>query len=148
MDIQQRKCNTCREEKPATKEFFYANLHAKGGIEYRCKVCDNKKSELRKLKKMAVLKQGACVDCGREYHPCQMSFDHLPGLPKYKDINEMRSASMSRLQAEIKNCDLVCLNCHALRTWTRQRTVTAKDPDSQTTGRVDRIGQMIGQSNT
>jgi hypothetical protein len=46
-----------------------------------------------------------------------MHFDHRPGEVKEFNIGHQVTASMSRILAEIKKCDLVCANCHAERTW-------------------------------
>lgn len=37
-----RRCLECREEKPATLEFFYAMRSHKSGLQMRCKSCDNR----------------------------------------------------------------------------------------------------------
>lgn len=61
-----------------------------------------------------------CKDCGKFYHYCQMDFDHL--RDKTRSVNGMISASgKQRLLAEIAKCDLVCANCHRLRTFRRLR---------------------------
>ena len=117
----QRKCNLCRETFDATKEFFYGNKTDKLGIDKRCKKCDNKKAMMRKTKQYKILKNGPCVDCGMTLPPCAMSFDHLPGLPKNKELWQLRSSSMGEKLKEIANCELVCLNCHAMRTFYRSK---------------------------
>lgn len=64
-------------------------------------------------------KEGPCVDCGVQYPPYVMDFDHVRGEKKDKVSNVARSASIERLQAEIDKCDLVCANCHRERTHNR-----------------------------
>lgn len=60
-----------------------------------------------------------CVDCGQKYHYCQMQFDHI-GDDKIADINKlMKTRSIETVKAEIAKCELVCANCHAIRTWKR-----------------------------
>ena len=48
-----------------------------------------------------------------------MDFDHVRG--KTAGISRLLQAnvSMTRLLAEIAKCDLVCSNCHRIRTWNR-----------------------------
>ena len=57
-----------------------------------------------------------CVDCGGQFSPYAMQFDHL--FDKENDVsNLMRSCvSLERLQTEINKCEVVCANCHAVRT--------------------------------
>jgi len=51
-----------------------------------------------------------------------MDFDHLPGEDKVKYISKMvaRSWSLAKIDAEIAKCELVCANCHRIRTARRQ----------------------------
>lgn len=67
------------------------------------------------------LKRAPCVDCGQCFHPACMDFDHLPGSGKVLDISKMVSQglSQSRLESELSKCQLVCSNCHRLRTFNR-----------------------------
>lgn len=60
-----------------------------------------------------------CADCGINYHPAQMTFDHLG--EKTASINSMTSYSEERKVAELAKCEVVCANCHALRTWNRRQ---------------------------
>jgi hypothetical protein len=50
-----------------------------------------------------------------------MQFDHRPGEGKSFDVaSAVRGYSRKRILAEIAKCDLVCANCHAVRTYRRQ----------------------------
>jgi hypothetical protein len=44
-----------------------------------------------------------------------MDFDHRPGEIKVREIS-MFTAGFAALKREIAKCDLVCANCHRLRT--------------------------------
>ncbi len=66
-----------------------------------------------------------CADCGLFLPYVCMSFDHPPGADKVSDVSTMAKGNghlrgRKRLLAEIGKCDLVCLNCHALRTHERR----------------------------
>ena len=66
------------------------------------------------------LKSAPCADCGKLYHPCVMDFDHVRG-EKLGNISAMiRAVTMGKLSAEIAKCELVCSNCHRLRTHLRE----------------------------
>lgn len=59
-----------------------------------------------------------CVDCQKIYPYYVMDFDHL--RDKAKVVSRIvRSGSMTLLMAEIAKCELVCANCHRLRTFSR-----------------------------
>ncbi|HEX2084513.1 MAG TPA: hypothetical protein VHF89_02440 [Solirubrobacteraceae bacterium] len=65
-----------------------------------------------------------CADCGRYFHHAAMSFDHLSGSENAGDVAAMvRKPSRRTLLAEMAKCELVCANCHAVRTFTRGRGV-------------------------
>jgi hypothetical protein len=49
-----------------------------------------------------------------------MQWDHLPGTPKLGDISQgLRGLSRDEILEEIAKCELVCANCHAIRTFHR-----------------------------
>ena len=67
------------------------------------------------------LKSGPCTDCGGTFPSCAMTWDHLPGSIKLFEIGPNWSYSKQRILAEIDKCELVCANCHAIRTYNRKR---------------------------
>ena len=72
------------------------------------------------------LKSGRpCADCGGIFHHAAMTWDHLPGVTKVADLSTFLSRHRSRrlVLAEINKCELVCANCHAVRTFDRRRGV-------------------------
>lgn len=67
------------------------------------------------------LKRKPCVDCAGTFEPCQMQFDHI-GTDKVASVSQMvRGKGRAFVDAEIAKCELVCANCHALRTHRRRR---------------------------
>lgn len=65
-------------------------------------------------------KSRPCTDCGNEYPPYVMQFDHV-GTGKEFNISQAagRGYGRQKIQAEIDKCEVVCANCHAVRTWIR-----------------------------
>lgn len=63
-----------------------------------------------------------CADCGIQYPPYVMHFDHRPGETKIANVSsaQVLLGTMERLMAEIAKCDVVCANCHAERTHRRR----------------------------
>ncbi|KKM26834.1 hypothetical protein LCGC14_1580840 [marine sediment metagenome] len=66
---------------------------------------------------------GKCVDCGYDKHLAALEFDHVRG-EKDCDIAIMLTsgAGWEALVAEANKCDLVCANCHRVRTSARRAT--------------------------
>lgn len=69
---------------------------------------------------LARQKRKPCSDCGIRYPPYVMEFDHVRG-EKIADLSHMAHSRQAwgRVLAEIAKCNLVCSNCHAVRTWSR-----------------------------
>ena len=65
------------------------------------------------------LKKAPCTDCGLTYHPCVMDFDHVRG-EKVKNISFLAAQGLRKqLLLELEKCELVCSNCHRMRTYLR-----------------------------
>lgn len=127
-------CNKCSIEKPFTE------FHKRGkGYQSVCKQCkavysksyytDNAESckASRKrvaqeyLKWYADLKRSPCTDCGIEYDPVCMQWDHLPEYEKVASLGTLLSLhNKAKILEEIQKCELVCANCHCLRTKSRK----------------------------
>lgn len=66
-----------------------------------------------------------CSDCGYKEHPAALDFDHLPGTEKLFNIGTSIATKPLRVVlAEIEKCEVVCANCHRVRT--AKRTATRK----------------------
>ena len=65
-----------------------------------------------------VKRESGCVDCGYNEHPVALQFDHLPEFEKVFTISQT-PVSAERLEAELLKCEVVCANCHAVRTHER-----------------------------
>lgn len=60
-----------------------------------------------------------CMDCAKHYVYYAMQFDHVRGV-KIDKINRMvYTSSFAMILAEIAKCDIVCANCHHIRTYLR-----------------------------
>jgi hypothetical protein len=65
------------------------------------------------------LRQVPCDDCREMFPPHMMDFDHRDPSKKLFTLAGGHALLMSRdkLIAEVEKCDVVCANCHALRTF-------------------------------
>lgn len=65
------------------------------------------------------LKSVPCSDCLNTFDPVCMDFDHRPGENKCGVLGTMfasPSIPIDELIKEVEKCDVVCSNCHRLRT--------------------------------
>lgn len=67
-------------------------------------------------------KRVPCADCGREYPPYVMDFDHRPGEEKCFNLSMGLACGLRSelIKAEMAKCDVVCSNCHRIRTFKRR----------------------------
>jgi hypothetical protein len=126
-------CRTCGESRPLT------DFHRRGDKhQSKCKPCNisqrvayyknNKQKENSRNKAVfneirdwyRNLKNNPCVDCGKIFHFSAMQYDHVGEVTKNGSLaNIVKSGNKNRILEEISKCELVCANCHAVRTWTR-----------------------------
>ena len=92
---------------------YYHESSGKARISARNKA--NKRAKVEYVRSLKAA--GSCVDCGGSFPPVAMQYDHT-GTDKIKSVSQLaiEGASIERIDAEIAKCDLVCANCHAVRT--------------------------------
>ena len=123
-------CTSCNQELSISKfKFRHSEGRQKGQRQAMCNRCIYVKytRPLVELKTNEIhdyqLEKG-CVDCGYKGHPAALEFDHIPGTEKKFNIGEkIGTYSREILWEEIDKCDVVCANCHAIRTANRRQRV-------------------------
>jgi hypothetical protein len=75
------------------------------------------------VKNVAEMKLASgCKDCGYNGSADALQFDHLPGFTKLADVSDLTSrGKRKRAMQEIAKCEVVCANCHAVRTCNRRK---------------------------
>lgn len=66
------------------------------------------------------LKDAPCMDCRGRFPPEAMDFDHRPGEIKRTTLAAANRLGRATILAEVAKCDLVCANCHRIRTRKRR----------------------------
>jgi hypothetical protein len=62
-----------------------------------------------------------CTDCKQRYPKYVMDFDHLVAGEKHGNVGWMVGRyPLATIQAEIDRCEVVCSNCHRIRTYNRR----------------------------
>ena len=120
-----RQLYTERYVKYKLKKNIQKAIYRKTSIIHKVKYRTNYKENLSIVSK---LKHNPCLDCGRENLPsfC-MEFDHRDAITKFMCISAMLwNFSISQILAEIEKCDLVCRNCHRIRTKIRSNKTTTR----------------------
>ena len=128
-----QKCNVCKQEKDFG-EFSWERKGVKRSP--RCKQCQSSLSKkhyqknsddykrYRNKYKLNIqkriyqyLKDNPCIKCG-ESNPVVLELDHRD--PKLKEFNissaPTRRVSVKKLDGELAKCDVLCANCHRIKT--------------------------------
>jgi len=108
----------------AAAKRHYQRLKAQG----KAPRTDPKYSELAKRRKIQYVRDrkieiGECRDCGLpcdEFTVVCFAFDHLDPTIKSFSLSRAHQKTYEQIDQEIAKCELVCHNCHALRTWLTQ----------------------------
>lgn len=93
---------------------------AKGNRATYCRECQSKSDNRRYYENRAFIIEykmaRGCADCGYREHPSALEFDHLPQFEKHQMISRLVLGHRGPLEAEIAKCEVVCANCHRIRT--------------------------------
>ena len=113
-----------KEQNPAKIAQNFQNWKDTPGNMERLKVLwaqrdRNREKRLREI--LNTIKDAPCQDCDVKYPSYVLDFDHRPGETKLFNVGHVSKAgSVKRLLEEIAKCDLVCSNCHRIRTHNRK----------------------------
>ena len=126
-----KQCTKCKQNKD--EEFFGNRL---GKKHYTCKECvnQNQKKQYARNKKYYLdrnreqrsnnrkwyqdLKSNSpCNMCNNIFPYYVMDFDHKDPETKEMNVAQMMGYSKEAILKEIKKCDLLCSNCHRIKTY-------------------------------
>lgn len=97
---------------------FRGHNDMSGGAEQR-KSLKTKWIQAGKRTFIQMVKMVPCLDCGVSYPPVAMDFDHVRGT-KLFNLNKGWAKAWAAIHSEIEKCDIVCSNCHRVRTMLRR----------------------------
>ena len=76
----------------------------------------NKKDQIRDYIRMYKEYQG-CMDCGGKFPSYVLDLDHRdPNEKEFTPSRLYKNGSWDKMILEIRKCDVVCANCHRIRT--------------------------------
>jgi hypothetical protein len=112
----------CRDCRNAYDRLYYAERGGPARRARRRAWLDSQREWMNSLKADV-----SCADCGEIFPPFVMHWDHLPGFEKRGEIGTMLGHySRDVILEELKKCELVCANCHVMRT-VRRATAAGQD---------------------
>jgi hypothetical protein len=131
-------CVQCKQELELSA--FNKSKARKDGHQTMCRECwkvyykenyylqGKEKERLARKRKLSVAaireyiaqqKSVPCADCKGIFPPYVMDFDHLGIEEKLFNIGGSTAKSLKAVKAEIAKCEVVCANCHRIRTHSR-----------------------------
>lgn len=108
------------EERAAWKRAYrLANL---AEVQEQGRRSQKKATDERREVVNAIKTKRGCADCGYSAHHAALDFDHIDRVAKTKTVAWLVShaAPWSELLAEMEKCEVVCANCHRVRTYERE----------------------------
>lgn len=102
----QQFCKECQRE--------YSKQHYQNNKARYYERNERQRQRLRQI--LLEAKAKPCQDCGIQYPPYVMDFDHRENSVKLGDVGRFTRFTKKMLLAEIAKCDIVCANCHRERT--------------------------------
>lgn len=107
------KCKDCMKTRGRSYYHLNRDKQLPLAIERRHKAYLLKSNFIREIK------SHPCMDCGKRYPYYVMDFDHRDRSAKIENIARMSVSnwSLEKIKAEIAKCDIVCANCHRIRTF-------------------------------
>lgn len=128
-------CTRCKKPKP--RSAYYPRSKGSPYIDTICKACRseiakdgwaNNTPRMEKLRARTArlyaenralldrLRDVPCADCGGRFPPYVMDFDHRDPTSKKHNLSEMTRLRPERIKEEAAKCEIVCANCHRIRT--------------------------------
>ena len=72
-------------------------------------------------------KEQPCHNCGKTYPYYVMDFDHIRGKKNFLISHAItNTTSIMNIEKEMAKCDLICANCHRIRTWNKRKKKKGK----------------------
>ena len=103
---------------------------SKGTIAYHVGPGQKEKTKERSIRSRTKLKRqlwnikekSGCVDCGEKYPHYMLDFDHIPGFEKIGNVADVvTNYSWKKGMEELEKCEIVCANCHRIRSYQRNQ---------------------------
>ena len=132
LTLDSKKCCDCHRSLPLAR---FVKTHV-SGRDYRARRCNQCRGARAKAKRPVIGKPPAidrfawltekksapCTDCGGRFAAVSMDFDHVKGDKRYNIAAAYRWLKWELLDVEVAKCELVCANCHRVRSSVRKQS--------------------------
>lgn len=122
-----KTCSSCGKRKNNTSfridrnqcKNCFSLLRRKYYIKNKKRVRETDKKRTKSISlEIEKLKNVPCKDCENKYPTCCMDFDHIRGKKEFNISTGVcqKRFGLKKILKEINKCELVCANCHRIRT--------------------------------
>lgn len=115
-------CPHCNKLKKSKE--FYRHICNKNGLSEWCKECRKSNNRLKR-EEFKKSHNKPCMDCGGSFDWYCMDFDHVRGIK----VERVSAIKKSLKIEEIRKCELVCSNCHRIRTFKNRKPISDSAPN-------------------
>lgn len=105
------RCVECQRE--YSRAHYRMNKHRHN--QQRADRTRQRRSEIRSW--VAAQKSVPCADCGGRFPSVCMDLDHVRGEKRFNVAQGVYDRTFSEVVEEVAKCDVVCANCHRVRTF-------------------------------
>lgn len=111
-----------RDQRSANRAYYWRNRERE--------IARTRARQRETVRFLRELRNSPCADCGGTFAPHQMDFDHRdPSIKAFRlTVGAAMLKSRAALLIEVQKCDIVCANCHRLRTRSRQASRKPSPP--------------------
>lgn len=113
-----------RRQTPEYRREYWKKWYAKNRakhIAHNTEYNVGRRARIKQFLTEIKLKQG-CSECGYKEHPEALEFDHTSDNKSFTVSRAIALGySEKKILSEIEKCELVCANCHRVRTYNRRQ---------------------------
>lgn len=121
--METRKCGDCKQDLPL--DAFAYRGGGRKGLQATCKPCSLERLREHRAHTRSLVgrwkQMKGCSHCQTKgLHSCQYDLDHIDPSTKTRNGNSRAfepSWSLRKIKEELSKCQVLCKNCHALKTY-------------------------------
>jgi hypothetical protein len=113
-----------RYDSEVRKKWYQRKIEDKEWVNKVNSQAKSRKENVNRFLRKYKLQHG-CADCGYKENHVALDFDHVVGE---KRLDVCNAKSIAQAESEILKCEVVCSNCHRIRTWERSHSKTDSHP--------------------
>lgn len=96
----------------------YGKTHYENNKSYYIERAKKTQKRIRRFVHLIKVMNPFCVDCNIKYPFYVLDFDHRRGEKRFV-LSKVYTTGINKVKEELRKCDIVCANCHRIRTFSK-----------------------------